>query len=51
MVTLLSHGMVEVLVKLQMMEYSLKDIIVLGTAQGSNFLVNSYTTGINQIHQ
>jgi hypothetical protein len=27
------------------MEYSLKDIIVCWSAQGSNFLVNSYTTG------
>jgi hypothetical protein len=51
MVTLLSHGMVAGTGETQIMEYSLKDIIVLVVAQGSNFLVNSYTTGINLLHQ
>jgi hypothetical protein len=30
---------------IQIMEYSLKDITSAGVAQGSNFLVNTYTTG------
>jgi hypothetical protein len=38
--------LVMVLEKLQIMEYSLKDITPLAVAQGSNFLVNEYTTGI-----
>jgi hypothetical protein len=50
MVTLLSHGMVLVLV-IQDGGIFAQRYNSAGVAQGSNFLVNSYTTGNQFIHQ